>query len=64
MCARSEHDREVLELDADAEADMPGRLWAKWHRRSLSESNLAFLASFPRSRVVRSPGMDYLDDEP
>ncbi len=64
MCARSEYDREVLELDPNSEADMPARLWAKWHRRSLCESNLAFLASFPPSRVVRSPGMDYLDNEP
>ncbi len=30
------HDREVLELDPDADTANPHRKWAQWHRKNIS----------------------------
>lgn len=50
------HDREVLELDPGEKAIDPGRKWAQWHRRSLSDRNLEFLASFVDACVLETQG--------
>ena len=40
------HDREILELEPDEHTTDPGRKWAQWHRTSISDRNLEFLAGF------------------
>lgn len=40
------HDREILELEPDEHTTDPGRKWAQWHRTSISDRNLEFLACF------------------
>jgi predicted phosphodiesterase len=48
------HDKEVLELDAGEHMTDSGRKWAQWHRRSISDRNLAFLASFADACVLET----------
>lgn len=50
------HDREVLELDLDEHTTNPGRQWAQWHRRSISDRNLEFLARFADECVLDIEG--------
>ncbi len=50
------HDKEVLELDPGKHMTDPGKKWAQWHRRSISDRNLEFLASFVDECVLEAPG--------
>lgn len=46
------HDREVLELNPDKPTVDPGRKWAQWHRTSIADQNLEFLAHFSDECVL------------
>jgi predicted phosphodiesterase len=50
------HDREVLRLDPDEPTNNPGRAWAQWHRRNISDRNLEFLAGFPDECLFETEG--------
>ena len=56
ICLMGNHDKEVLNLDADEHMISPGRKWAQWHRRSISDWNLEFLASFEDECVFSTQG--------
>ena len=55
-CIMGNHDREVLELDPGEHTTDPGRRWAQWHRRSISDRNLEFLAGFVDNCVLETQG--------
>ena len=50
------HDKEVLELDPDGFVVDPVKKWAQWHRKNISNQNLAFLAGFAEESVVHTQG--------
>ena len=51
------HDREVLKLDPDEVTANPHRMWAKWHRKNISDANLEFLASFQEQHTLKDQGL-------
>ncbi|GAF99289.1 unnamed protein product, partial [marine sediment metagenome] len=51
------HDREVLEVDPDAQETDADRLWVQWTRRQISERNLRFLHSFSDTCVLQRDGL-------